>query len=77
MFSINLLPKNVKSKEELTKSEKSNISNCYVLKEIDVLNSQVKAADEEIKKEISGNKFLTAEIKARGSLCPFLCFLCF
>ncbi len=40
-------------------------SNYYALKEIDVLNSQVKTADEEIKKEVSDNKFLIAEVKAK------------
>ena len=41
------------------------VSNRYVSEEIKVLNSQVKAADEEINKEISDNKFLIAEVKAK------------
>ena len=41
------------------------ISNYYVSEEIKVLNSQVKAADEEIEKEVSDNKFLIAEVKAK------------
>ena len=41
------------------------VSNHYALEEIDVLNSQVKAADKEIKKEVSNNKFLIAEVKAK------------
>ncbi len=41
------------------------ISNHYVSEEIDILNSQVKVADEEIKKEVSDNKFLIAEVKAK------------
>ena len=41
------------------------ISNHYASEKIVILNSQVKAADEEIKKEISDNKFLIAEVKAK------------
>ena len=41
------------------------VDNYYALKEIVVLNSNVEAADEEIGKEVSDNKFLIAETKAK------------
>ena len=42
-------------------------NNYYVSKEVNILNSEVKAADKRIKKEVSNNKFLEAEIKAKRS----------
>ena len=41
------------------------VDNYYALEEIVVLNSNVEAADEEIEKEVSDNKFLIAETKAK------------
>ena len=41
------------------------ISNYYALEEIKFLNFQVEAADKEIKKEVSDNEFLIAEVKAK------------
>lgn len=88
MSSINLLPKNIKSKMELAKKENSGVvfaaslsmimlsvvffiglyvNNYYSSKEINALNSKVKAAGEEIEKKVSGNKFLIAEVKAKNN----------
>lgn len=41
------------------------VSNYYALKKIDLLSSEVEAADKKIEKEISNNKFLIAETKAK------------
>ncbi len=41
------------------------VDNYYALKEIVVLSSDVEAADEKIEKEVSDNKFLIAETKAK------------
>lgn len=41
------------------------VDNHYASKKIAVLNSNVEAANEEIKKEVSDNKFLIAETKAK------------
>lgn len=41
------------------------VNNYYALKKIDLLSSEVEAADKKIEKEISNNKFLIAETKAK------------
>jgi len=41
------------------------INNYYSSKRIELLNSEIKTADEKIKKEVSDNKFLIAEVKAK------------
>lgn len=41
------------------------VDNYYALKEITTLNSDIKIANEKIEKEVSDNKFLVAETKAK------------